>query len=153
MIDTPEWYEDAECGKATNKKYVKNFFLNKPSQQQPALRLCEACPVRKECLKSALEKKEIWGIWGGLTPKKIRRTLSINWQGQEMRHKRPPLCPSCGSKTDKLTTKTVTRPTGGRWATMKLVECVECDFSWQSRTSANAVESFHALKAKKKPTA
>lgn len=150
MIDTPEWYEDAECGKAINKKYVKNFFLNKPAQQQPALRLCDICPVKKDCLQGALEKKEVWGIWGGLTPKKIRRTLSVNWQGQEMRHKRPPLCPFCKAKTDKLVTKTVSRPTGGRWATMKLVECSECAFSWQSRTSANAVEAFQLNKAKKK---
>lgn len=150
MIDTPGWYEEAECSKPIYRDVIKNFFLNKSAQQLPALKICDACPVKRDCLKMALENKEIWGIWGGLTPKKIRRTLSVNWQGQEMRHKRPPLCPACKAKTDKLITKTVNRPNGGRWATMKLVECVECSFSWQSRTSANAVEAFHLLKTKKK---
>lgn len=152
MFDSPAWHEDAECGKAKNREYVKSFFANKPSQQQDALKLCNSCPVRRQCLQDALEDKVLWGVWGGLTYKKIRRTLSVNWQGQEMRHKRPPLCPACGAKTDSLITKTVDRPSGGRWATMKLVACVDCDFSWQSRTSANAVEAFHLNKNKKKPS-
>jgi hypothetical protein len=151
LIETPDWHENAECGKSKNREYVKNFFANKSAQQQPALKLCSVCPVKQECLRTALEDKVLWGIWGGLTYKKIRRTLSINWQGQEMRHKRPPLCPNCRAKTDYLATKTVSRPNGGRWATMKLVECSECSFSWQSRTSANAVEAFHLNKTKKKP--
>jgi hypothetical protein len=148
----PEWHEDSECGKAPNRKFVKDFFSNKSAQQQRALKLCSVCPVRQHCLKDALEEKVLWGIWGGLTYKKLRRTLSINWQGQEMRHKRPPLCPFCSAKTTSLITKTVSRPNGGRWATMKLVECLDCNFSWQSRTSANAVEAFHFNKNKKKPS-
>lgn len=151
MIDTPEWYEESECAKSINRDKINSFFANKASQQNDALKLCQICPVRQDCLKMALENKQTWGIWGGLTYKKIRRTLSINWQGQEMRHKRPPLCPNCQAKTKYLTTKTVDRPNGGRWATMKLVECIQCDFSWQSRTSANAVEAFHLNTTKKKP--
>ena len=153
MIDSPEWHEDAECAKPVNRKYVENFFANKPAQQLPAKKLCEACPVRAECAKWGLENKQIWGIWGGLTPKQVRRTLSVNWEGQEMRHKRFPLCPFCKAKTSSLKTKTVDRPSKGRWSTMKIVECSECNFSWQSRTSANAVEAYHSLETRKgKPT-
>jgi hypothetical protein len=150
LIDTPEWHADSECSKPENSGVVDNFFANKPSQQNEALKLCSMCPVRKECVKSALETKQTWGIWGGLTYKKIRRTLSINWEGQEIRHNRFPLCPYCKAKTSALITETVDRPTGGRWATMKIVSCVECKFSWQSRTSANAVEAYHSLEARKK---
>lgn len=145
----PEWHEDSECSKPTNRIYIENFFANKPSQQSPALKLCEACPVRKECLKDALEEKQIWGIWGGLTGKKLRRTLSVNWEGQEMRHKRFPLCPYCSAKTSSLTSKTIDRPNKGRWATMKVVECSDCGFNWQSRTSANAVEAYHLQESRK----
>jgi len=151
LIDSPEWHENAECSKPSNKVYIENFFANKPAQQQPALKLCNSCPVRKECLQSALEDKQVWGIWGGLTPKKIRRTLSINWDGQEMRHKRFPLCPYCKAKTSSLKSRTIDRPTKGRWATMKIVDCSDCGFSWQSRTSANAVDAFHAQAARKAP--
>jgi len=31
-----------------------------------------------------------------------------------------------------------------------MVECVDCGFAWKSRTSANAVNAYHAIKADKK---
>jgi WhiB family redox-sensing transcriptional regulator len=144
------WREEAECGKSSNSKYVDNFFANKPSQQWQAKKICNACPVRKDCVKWALESKQNWGIWGGLTYKEIRRTLSVNWDGQEMRHKRFPLCPYCKAKTSFLITKTVNRPNGGRWSTMRMVECTSCGFDWQSRTSANAVDAYHLQESKKR---
>jgi len=148
LIDSPDWHEDAECSKPENTDKIDNFFSNKPAQQWEAKKLCEICPVRKDCTQWALDNKQIWGIWGGLTPKKIRRTLSVNWEGQEMRHKRFPLCPYCKAKTEHLKTATVDRPEGGRWATMRVVGCGVCKFTWQSRTSANAVDAFHVLEAK-----
>jgi WhiB family redox-sensing transcriptional regulator len=150
LIETPGWHEDAECSKPVNSEATDSFFANKPSQQYKALKICDMCPVKRDCAQWALEEKQIWGIWGGLTPKKIRRTLSVNWEGQEIRHKRFPLCPSCKAKTSELVTKTVDRPNGGRWSTMKIVDCTSCNFSWQSRTSANAVEAFHSQEARKK---
>ena len=150
IFDSPDWHEDAECAKPINAKHQDAFFANKPSQQNPAFKLCEQCPVRQECLKWGLETKQTWGIWGGLNYKKIRRTLSINWDGQEMRHKRFPICPNCKEKTSSLFTKTVDRPTAGRWSTMKVVECIDCKFSWQSRTSSNAVDAYHSQEARKK---
>lgn len=150
MIESPQWHENAECAKPIHKDIAVNFFANKPAQQLQAKKLCFECPVRADCSKWALENKQIWGIWGGLTPKQIRRTLSVNWDGQEMRHRRFPLCPFCKAKTKSLTTKTVERPSKGRWSTMKIVECGDCGFNWQSRTSANAVEAFHAQGLRKK---
>ena len=149
MWETPDWHEDAECAKPENLKYSENFYANKPSQQYPALKLCGKCPVRRDCALWALNNKQTWGIWGGLTPKKLRRTLSVNWAGQEMRHKRFPLCPGCAAKTSSLQTKVVDRPEGGRWSTMKVVYCTECKFVWQSRTSANAVDAYHSQEEKK----
>lgn len=149
MIDTPDWHEDAACSDPTNAEYIDSFFANKPSKTHLAIKICQSCPVRRDCLKWALEGKQIWGVWGGLTYKQIRRTLSVNWDGQEMRHKRFPLCPYCKAKTSSLFTKTVERPVVGRWATMRVVECLDCSFTWQSRTSANAVDAYHAQKNKK----
>lgn len=34
--------------------------------------LCKGCPVMGECLSYALEHKEKWGVWGGLTPTQRR---------------------------------------------------------------------------------
>ena len=145
----PDWHENAECAKPENSDKIEKFFANKPSQQVAALKLCGACPVKRDCAQWALDHKQIWGIWGGLDSQQIRNTLSVNWEGQEMRYKRFPLCPGCRAKTDKLKTATVERPEGGRWATMRIVRCDSCHFTWQSRTSANAVDAFHAIQAKK----
>lgn len=150
FIESPDWHDRAECAKPQNLDKMDSFFANKPSQQMEAKKLCGVCPVKRDCVKWALDSKQLWGIWGGLDYQQMRNTLSVNWDGQEMRYKKFPLCPSCRSKTDKLITATVDRPDGGRWATMKIVGCTECKFTWQSRTSANAVEAFHALVEKSK---
>lgn len=149
MIESPDWHDDAECAKPENLDKLDNFFANKPAQQWEAKKICGACPVREQCLQWALDNKQVWGIWGGLDYTQIRRTLSVNWEGQEMRHKRFPLCPNCKAKTNHLQTATIDRPDGGRWATMRMVQCDLCSFSWQSRTSANAVDAYRASEAKK----
>jgi WhiB family redox-sensing transcriptional regulator len=149
LFDSPDWHEDAECSKLENADKVDSFFANKPSQQWEAKKMCGQCPVRRDCAKWALDNKQIWGIWGGLDSGEIRNTLSVNWDGQEMRYKRFPLCPGCRAKTKYLETATVDRPDGGRWATMRIVHCTSCDFIWQSRTSANAVDTYHAQNEKK----
>lgn len=37
-----------------------------------AKRICEGCPVRRECLRYALESGERYGIWGGTTEEERR---------------------------------------------------------------------------------
>lgn len=34
-----------------------------------AKQLCNLCPVRLDCLEYALDARELYGIWGGMTPK------------------------------------------------------------------------------------
>jgi len=38
---------------------------------------------------------------------------------------------------------------GGRWTSLRWVECSSCKFKWRSRTSANAVEAYHAKRDEK----
>jgi hypothetical protein len=144
FFENINWHEDSECSKPKNKEKLTFFFSNNKNEQHQAKLMCGVCPVRKDCIKWALESKQIWGIWGGLDYKKIRRILSVNWDGQEIRLKKFPKCPACQAPTNKLSTKTVKRPSGGRWATMRMVECTHCNFEWQSRTSANAVDAYKA---------
>lgn len=150
MIDPFEhWQEQAACAKPANRDKIELFFSNKKADQRAAKDICWTCPVMTQCIKSALENKHIEGVWGGLDSRQIRRTLSVNWDGQEIRRKRSPKCPSCDARTLDLITKTVERPNGGRWATMRVVECTDCGFEWQSRTSANAVDAYHAQRAER----
>jgi WhiB family redox-sensing transcriptional regulator len=41
------------------------YFAESPSDVELAKALCRGCPVRVECLASALERREPWGVWGG----------------------------------------------------------------------------------------
>jgi len=123
-----EWHEDASCGKKENQDKIDWFFSNNKTEIASAKIICMDCPVRLQCAKWALEDKQREGVWGGMDQKRIKRTLSINWDGQEMRRNRFPKCPGCDARTLELITKTVDRPNGGRWATMRMVECTECGF-------------------------
>lgn len=39
----------------------------KRDREDKAKAVCEICPVKKDCLEYALDAKEPYGIWGGLT--------------------------------------------------------------------------------------
>jgi len=41
------------------------WFADTPADLEQAKRLCVDCPVRSECLASALARQEPWGVWGG----------------------------------------------------------------------------------------
>lgn len=39
------------------------------AEAETARRYCARCPVRRDCLITALHRKETYGVWGGTTPK------------------------------------------------------------------------------------
>lgn len=41
------------------------WFAEKPAELELAKTLCQGCPVLTECLLSAIERQEPWGVWGG----------------------------------------------------------------------------------------
>lgn len=77
-----EWRQYAACKEAGNAT-----FYNEDDEDQRLIRnygatkrakaMCEKCPVRMECLTYALDNKERFGIWGGLTARE-RRNLVRN---------------------------------------------------------------------------
>lgn len=144
-----EWQKESACSLKVNEHLQDFFFSTEPNEKYQAKNLCFSCPVRRDCLKWALEHRQIWGIWGGKDEGEIRRTLSVSWNGQESRRQRFPQCPACNARPHKLHTLVVDTPNGGRWTTMRLVKCEACDFTWRSRTSANAVDAYHAQRAEK----
>lgn len=64
-----EWQEQALCAQTDPEA----FFPEKGGSTREAKRICQACPVRDECLEFALEHDERFGIWGGLSERERRR--------------------------------------------------------------------------------
>lgn len=64
-----------------------------------AKRVCQPCPVRRECLRNALELGEQEGVWGGLTSAE-RRNLQVH--GMAVRTVRKADCPQCGRGVPRL---------------------------------------------------
>ena len=61
MLDN-RWVDDAACRGVDNDLF---FSLDEDDQRQ-ALELCRDCPVQQECLRYAIEEREVYGIWGGM---------------------------------------------------------------------------------------
>jgi len=55
------------------------WFAESPADVEFAKALCGACPLRDECLASALDREEPWGVWGG----------ELFVRGRVVAHKRP----------------------------------------------------------------
>ncbi len=41
------------------------FFAVSSAQAERAKALCQGCPIQRDCLESALQRREPWGVWGG----------------------------------------------------------------------------------------
>lgn len=41
------------------------FFAESPADVEFAKSVCSSCPVRRECLEGARDRREPWGVWGG----------------------------------------------------------------------------------------
>ena len=148
---TDDWRTSAACTKPENKaEYEPLFFSGNMEDRYKAKLLCHTCEVRQECVVWALESKTIWGIWGGKDDTEIRRTLSVNADGDEVRRSRYPQCPYCSARTSQLRVEVVEVPGGGRWTTAKRVVCNQCGTGWKSRSSANAVEAYFVDRQAKK---
>lgn len=60
-----EWTESALCAQTD-----PDLFFPEPGDHEAARQakqVCEACPVREQCLESALRHGDQYGIFGGMT--------------------------------------------------------------------------------------
>lgn len=121
----PSWRDDAACGDGEI-----DYFSDVTEVKYAARAQCQSvCPVRWECLQSALTEVSIWGIWGGVDEYEIRRALSVNRLGEPIRRARAPRCPFCSKQS--LDTKIKKR---ARY----FVECTICGLSWWIRRPPRA---------------
>ena len=69
------WQDDAHCKGLDSNIFFPEVFGDQQNGMiwEQAKRICRACPVTDECLKSELVFEQVSGrrngMWGGLTPK------------------------------------------------------------------------------------
>ena len=72
------WRDRAACKDSDPYMFILKASFDKPSPAayEPALRVCEGCPVRAECLDYALSmdgwSADVRGVWGGMTTEQIQ---------------------------------------------------------------------------------
>lgn len=72
------WQERALCAQTDPEE----FFPERGGTAKAAKAVCNACEVRVECLEDALEKKDRFGVAGGLSERE-RRKLEKTIEGSE----------------------------------------------------------------------
>lgn len=122
LLAPEPWEYQAACPKHPKK----DWFSTDQYEKYAARAVCRSeCPVRKECIQTALDSKLIHGIWGGVDDYEIRRALSVDAYGDATVRTRLPRCPFCLSR--KLDISGV--KTGGGYDTHCLNE--ECGLTWK----------------------
>lgn len=70
-----EWQSDGLCRDADGSLFFhpdNERGEARESRVVAAKQICAACPVRRQCLRYALESGERYGIWGGMTEEERR---------------------------------------------------------------------------------
>jgi WhiB family redox-sensing transcriptional regulator len=65
------WREDALCAQTDPDAFYPE--VGKSGSIEEVKKVCQRCDVRAQCLAYALENKEVYGIWGGLSERERRR--------------------------------------------------------------------------------
>jgi WhiB family redox-sensing transcriptional regulator len=65
LVDLSKRAAHAGCGIPCQEHDAELWFAESPADVELAKTLCGACPVRGQCLASALDRAEPWGVWGG----------------------------------------------------------------------------------------
>lgn len=63
LVKRQEWQDQALCRDVTDAGEI--FFSEDLGDITAAKRVCADCPVLSECLETAIERAEPWGVWGG----------------------------------------------------------------------------------------
>ncbi len=72
-LEREEWVTHATC-----RQGDPDALFVKGAQQRTAAALCRPCSVRRHCLATALDNREDFGVWGGLTERQRRALLRNN---------------------------------------------------------------------------
>lgn len=117
------WIDDAAC--RSDLYEIPDFHSESPSEVAQALSICRECPVRRECLISALNNYERFGVWGGRTENELRKAQAIDQRGAPVERKTRISCPYCGENKNILELPSL--------ATRRQLHCQVCDLIWKPK--------------------
>lgn len=69
--DDCEWQSRAACRGVDTETFYRADFergARQARREERAKQICRTCPVMEQCLQWALEAREPYGIWGGMSP-------------------------------------------------------------------------------------
>jgi WhiB family transcriptional regulator, redox-sensing transcriptional regulator len=68
MADDIGWQRQGLC-RSDPAKWTPDPIpgLSVEEQSKEAIKICHQCPVEEQCKEWALEKREMFGVWGGLS--------------------------------------------------------------------------------------
>jgi hypothetical protein len=87
-IAEEEWRAKARCRDGWGT-LAHLFFSDEVLDIARAKAICAKCSVATECLASALERGEMWGVWGGELLHNGRVVAHKRPRGRPPRHPRP----------------------------------------------------------------
>jgi WhiB family redox-sensing transcriptional regulator len=115
-----QWYLEAACRDLTVEESDAVFFPlseNRKTARIAEQEFCGRCPVRQECLSGALHRREVAGIWAGVTTRTRDRM---------MRNRTRIKCPVCQSRDMGVIVDTT-----ASGADVRFSVCVSCGASWR----------------------
>lgn len=136
--DDPAWLASAACRAIRGNPALSDEIFFPLSENRSTVRraqreFCGQCPVRAECLSGALARREVAGIWGGVTTT-VRNRL--------MRHRTRIKCPLCLCRDMAVVEDE--SPSG---APVELSVCISCGASWvmEPRRDTEALDTAAGL--------
>lgn len=78
LVPVEEWMADGVCRTVDPELWFAEVG-DYPSTQR-AKALCNTCPVIERCLQFALDNREPYGVWGGLTALERRQVRRRGWR-------------------------------------------------------------------------
>lgn len=68
-----DWVRDGSCAQVDPDLWFPEHGTGVSTKF--AVAICQACPVRAECLDYSIRAREEFGVWGGMTPRERKKVL------------------------------------------------------------------------------
>lgn len=130
MNEEQPWWRSAACEGISDPENLDGDTELPFSDQSDVIKsfkddYCWKCPVARECLQDALDRRTVWGVWGRRDQNEIRAQICLD----DMERPRPE--PRRGFKCLWCSGKSITELTADKkWRTL---QCADCGLRWTAR--------------------